>query len=117
MLPGMLLTAIAALLAAQSGAVMAQADRCLVPVHGGLEQQYVGDRHCYQFDAQRGFTGIWANAFEGSLFFAGARSTADVRPPYTHIWLTTDEMTKLPSGTILKDGHAYLMNFIGRGRR
>lgn len=78
--------------------------------------EYLGDRRCLAFEPARTMTGVWVNDFEGSAFYEGARSWAELeagvrqRPP----WFEIDDATVLPSTFRRRYYHAYRITFVGR---
>ncbi|WP_448664856.1 hypothetical protein ACG3SL_09340 [Sphingomonas sp. CJ20] len=74
------------------------------------------DRECVAFSPQREFSGLWISAFEGSEYFDGARSAADLPAPEHGggVWFETDATSKLPAHWAPKDSQVYRVRFLGR---
>jgi len=79
-----------------------------------VENVYVGDRKCVDFDYARPMEGIWINSFEGSRFFPNARTSSDIRRSHADIWFTLDQQSVTPTGWTPKKYHWYRIRILGR---
>ena len=80
--------------------------------------EYLGDRKCLEFEEPREMSGVWVNDFEGSAFYEGARSWAELESSAPRSgrapWFEIDEATVLPKSFRRRYYHAYRITFVGR---
>lgn len=94
-------------------------DRCWADAsHNGIKvRAYKGDRICVDLAPATEMEGVWVNDFEGSAFYEGARSIADVKGRESTVWFTIDQETVLPPGFTRHYGLAYRVKMVGRKAR
>lgn len=92
------------------------ADQCWTTEvsNGTALRVYGGDRKCVSFHPPGEMTGIWVNEFEGSAFYAGAKTLADTRGKKGDVWLSMDGQTVLPANFRRHYGRAYRITIVGR---
>ena len=86
----------------------------LVVENGTRVRVYRGDRACVAFDDARSYEGVWVYQFEGSRFYEGATSLADLPEPDPRVWFSTDAETQWPDAPVERSGRAYRVRFVGR---
>jgi hypothetical protein len=86
--------------------------------HNGIKVRvYKGDRICVDLAPATEMEGVWVNDFEGSAFYEGARSIADVRGRESTVWFTIHQETVLPRAFTKHYGLAYRVKIVGRKAR